>query len=36
VADDLRTVELEQCAHLPHEERPDEVNRHLLEFLSGG
>jgi haloacetate dehalogenase len=34
-ADDLRTVSLPHCAHLPQEERPDEVNRHLLDFLDG-
>jgi haloacetate dehalogenase len=35
LADDLRAVELQRCAHLPHEEQPGEVNRHLLEFLAG-
>lgn len=34
-ADDLRAVSLPHCSHLPHEERPEEVNKHLLEFLEG-
>jgi haloacetate dehalogenase len=33
IAPDLRTVEIHDCRHLPHEERPDEVNAHLLSFL---
>ncbi len=32
---DLRTVSIPQCCHLPHEERPDEVNAALLDFLQG-
>lgn len=28
-------VSIPNCGHLPHEERPDEVNRALLEFLRG-
>jgi haloacetate dehalogenase len=35
IADDLVTVELSGCGHLPHEERPAEVNGHLLSFLEG-
>ena len=35
IAEDLRTVELPRCAHLPHEERPAEVNAELLRFLDG-
>ena len=34
-ADDLRTVSLPNCSHLPQEEHPQEVNRHLLDFLDG-
>lgn len=34
LAPDLRTVVVPECGHLPHEERPDEVNRHLLQFLA--
>ena len=33
VAENLTAAAIPDCAHLPHEERPDEVNRHLLEFL---
>lgn len=33
IAEDVRAVALEGCAHLPHEERPQEVSRQLLEFL---
>ena len=33
VAEDLTAAAIPDCAHLPHEERPDDVNRHLLEFL---
>lgn len=35
IALDLRTVELPGCRHLPYEERPNEVNEHLLTFLAG-
>jgi len=35
LADNLRAVSLPDCSHLPHEECPDEVNRHLLDFLDG-
>jgi len=35
LANDLRAVSLPNCSHLPHEERPDKVNRHLLDFLDG-
>lgn len=35
VADDLTTVEIPQCGHLPHEERPHQVNSALLSFLDG-
>ena len=33
MARDLRTVPIAQCGHLPHEERPEQVNAALLEFL---
>ena len=33
MADDLRTVSIPRCGHLPHEERPDAVNAALLAFL---
>jgi pimeloyl-ACP methyl ester carboxylesterase len=36
MAPDLRTVEIPDCRHLPHEEQPDQVNGHLLRFLAGG
>ena len=36
IAPDLRTVELPECRHLPHEERPGDVNAHLLTFLGEG
>ena len=32
-ATDVRYVSIPQCGHLPHEERPDVVNRELLSFL---
>ena len=32
---DLRTVSIPRCGHLPQEERPDEVNAALLDFLDG-
>lgn len=35
MASDLRTVEIPDCRHLPHEEQPDQVNGHLLRFLVG-
>src|ERR1700710_1913562 len=35
MAPDLRTVPIPRCGHLPHEERPEEVNRALLGFLEG-
>ena len=34
IATDLRTVAIADCWHLPHEERPEEVNAHLLPFLA--
>ena len=34
IAPDLRTVAIPDCWHLPQEERPDEVNTHLLSFLA--
>jgi haloacetate dehalogenase len=34
-ADDLTTVPVPRCGHLPHEERPDVVNAALLKFLDG-
>jgi pimeloyl-ACP methyl ester carboxylesterase len=33
MADDLQTAAITHCGHLPHEERPEEVNRLLLDFL---
>ncbi|MBF6541375.1 alpha/beta hydrolase, partial [Nocardia farcinica] len=33
IADDLTTVPVPRCGHLPHEERPDLVNEALLDFL---
>ncbi len=35
IADDLTTVPIPLCGHLPHEERPDIVNDALLAFLKG-
>jgi haloacetate dehalogenase len=35
MAVDLRTYAVPQCGHMPPEERPDVVNKLLLEFLSG-
>jgi pimeloyl-ACP methyl ester carboxylesterase len=34
-ADDLVTYPIPQCGHLPQEERPDVVNKLLLDFLDG-
>jgi pimeloyl-ACP methyl ester carboxylesterase len=34
MATEPRFVALEQCGHLPHEERPEQVNAALLDFLS--
>jgi haloacetate dehalogenase len=34
IAPDLRAVAIPDCWHLPQEERPDEVNTHLLKFLA--
>jgi haloacetate dehalogenase len=34
MAEDCSFLALPQCGHLPHEERPDEVNRALLDFLA--
>lgn len=34
IVDDLRTAVISDCWHLPHEERPAEVNEHLLAFLA--
>ncbi|MDX7951828.1 alpha/beta hydrolase [Lichenihabitans sp. Uapishka_5] len=33
MADDLRAVPIPRCGHLPQEERPEEVNALLLDFL---
>ncbi len=33
MAEDLSFVSIPRCGHLPHEERPDEVNEQLLKFL---
>lgn len=35
MASDLRTAAIPRCGHLPHEERPEEVNRLLVDFLAG-
>ena len=35
MAINLRTYAIPQCGHLPQEERPEIVNKLLLEFLSG-
>ena len=35
MAANLRTYAIPQCGHLPQEERPEIVNKLLLEFLSG-
>lgn len=35
MARDVRGVAIENCGHLPHEERPAQVNAALLEFLDG-
>jgi pimeloyl-ACP methyl ester carboxylesterase len=35
MATDLRAVSIPRCGHLPQEERPDEVNAALLDFLGG-
>ncbi|MFE6867285.1 alpha/beta fold hydrolase [Kitasatospora sp. NPDC057692] len=34
LADDVRGVPIPRCGHLCHEERPDVVNRELLDFLA--
>ena len=31
----IRSVAIPKCGHLPHEERPEEVNTAILDFLSG-
>ena len=33
MASDVRTVAIDECGHLPHEEQPERVNELLLEFL---
>ncbi len=35
MAANVQTIAVPRCGHLPQEERPDEVNRALLEFLQG-
>ena len=35
MAVNLRAYAIPQCGHMPPEERPDIVNKLLLEFLSG-
>jgi haloacetate dehalogenase len=35
MASHVRFAPIEQCGHLPHEEQPDQVNQHLLDFLAG-
>ena len=36
MANNVRFCEVEQCGHLPHEERPDVVNAALMDFLAEG
>lgn len=35
MATNVRFAPVEQCGHLPQEERPDQVNPALLDFLAG-
>lgn len=35
IAPKLTTAPIARCGHLPHEERPDEVNAALMKFLKG-
>jgi pimeloyl-ACP methyl ester carboxylesterase len=35
MAENLKTAEIPQCGHLPQEERPEIVNKLLMDFLDG-
>jgi haloacetate dehalogenase len=35
MAEHVKFFSIPRCGHLPHEEKPDEVNRELLRFLGG-
>ena len=35
MASNLVTHAIPECGHLPHEEKPEEINRLLIEFLAG-
>jgi haloacetate dehalogenase len=35
MAENLNTVEIPQCGHLPQEEQPEIVNKLLMGFLDG-
>jgi pimeloyl-ACP methyl ester carboxylesterase len=35
VASNLVTHAIPECGHLPHEEKPEEINRLLIDFLAG-
>lgn len=35
MANNLKVIPIKRCGHLPHEERPEEINALLVEFLQG-
>ena len=35
MASDLVTDAIPECEHLPHGEKPEEINRLLIDFLAG-
>jgi len=35
IARNLVTHAIPECGHLPHEEKPEEINRLLIDFLAG-
>ena len=35
MASNLITHAIPECGHLPHEEKPEEINRLLIDFLAG-
>ena len=35
MASNLVTHAIPECGHLPHEEKPEEINRLLIDFLAG-